>query len=351
MLQKNGQQWKLWFRYRPSQQIFNCNEMIRTILLNFFLLITVFMYAQTEKPVPVIFDTDMGPDYDDVGAITLLHAFADQGKANILATVASTKYEGVAAVLNVFNTYFKRPGLLVGVPKGEAVTEKDKQHWTDSLIKNFPHTIQKNNDVPDAVDIYRQVLAKQPDKSVTVITVGFLTNLANLLRSGPDKISSLTGEQLVQKKVKSLVCMAGRFPSGREFNIHMDAAAAKYVYDIWNTPVIFSGFEIGQKIKSGLPLINNSAIQKSPVKEAFRICIPLDPQDKDGRMSWDETAVFVAIAGYKPYYKLVKGTIQITDDGNNTWSNSGDKHFYLVEDRPASEMEDIINKMMMHQPK
>ena len=24
-----------------------------------------------KEPVPVIFDTDMGPDYDDVGAITL----------------------------------------------------------------------------------------------------------------------------------------------------------------------------------------------------------------------------------------------------------------------------------------
>src|SRR3954463_12390023 len=166
--------------------------MVKYLFLSFFLFSGLTMKAQSNKALPVIFDTDMGPDYDDVGAITLLHAFADQGKANILATVASTKYEGVAAVLSVFNTYFKRPGLPVGVPKGEAVTNKDKQHWTDTLIKNFPHTIQKNNEVPDAVEIYRQVLAKQPDKSVTVITVGFLTNLAKLLRSGPDKISTLT---------------------------------------------------------------------------------------------------------------------------------------------------------------
>jgi len=55
--------------------------------------------AQKAKPVPVIFDSDMGPDYDDVGAITLLHAFADSGYINILATVASTKYEGVAAIV------------------------------------------------------------------------------------------------------------------------------------------------------------------------------------------------------------------------------------------------------------
>lgn len=309
------------------------------------------MQAQSQKPVPVIFDTDMGPDYDDAGAITLLHAYADAGKAKILATVASTKYEGVAAVLNVFNTYFKRPGTLIGVPKGEASTRRDSQHWTDSLIKNYPHAIKSNKDVPDAVDVYRKILAKQADKSVTIITVGFLTNLSNLLTSKPDKYSPLTGRQLVEKKVKSLVSMAGKFPSGREFNIYMDGPAAKYVYSNWNTPVIFSGFEIGEKIKTGLPLINNNAIKNSPVKDVFRICIPLDKNDKDGRMSWDETAVLVAIAGYKPYYKLKSGTIEISDDGSNTFNDKGGNHFYLIENRPALEVQNIINKMMMHQPK
>jgi inosine-uridine nucleoside N-ribohydrolase len=145
--------------------------------------------------------------------------------------------------------------------------------------------------------------------------------------------------------------MAGKFPSGREFNIYMDGPAAKYVYSNWNTPVIFSGFEIGEKIKTGLPLINNNAIKNSPVKDVFRICIPLDKNDKDGRMSWDETAVLVAIAGYKPYYKLKSGTIEISDDGSNTFNDKGGNHFYLIENRPALEVQNIINKMMMHQPK
>src|SRR5688572_29379947 len=90
-------------------------------ILNAFLSLGCLMHGfAQDKPVNVIFDTDMGPDYDDVGAITLLHAFADQGEANILATMASTKYEGVAAVLNVLNTYFKRPDLPIAVPKGQA---------------------------------------------------------------------------------------------------------------------------------------------------------------------------------------------------------------------------------------
>src|SRR5438552_13514409 len=108
----------------------------------------MILQAQDKKIKSIIFDTDMGPDYDDVGAITMLHAFADSGYAKILATVASTKYEGVAAVLNVFNTYFKKPGIPIGVPKGRALELKDKQHWTDSLIKNYPHKIKSNDDAP-----------------------------------------------------------------------------------------------------------------------------------------------------------------------------------------------------------
>jgi hypothetical protein len=60
----------------------------------------LLLHAQKkQKPIAVIFDTDMGPDYDDVGAIALLHAFADSGSVNILATMASTKYEALPQCL------------------------------------------------------------------------------------------------------------------------------------------------------------------------------------------------------------------------------------------------------------
>lgn len=292
----------------------------------------------------------MGPDYDDVGAIALLHAYADQGHAEILATVASTKYEGVAAVLNVLNTYFKRPDIPIGVPKGDAITTRDFQHWTDSLIANYSHQIRANNEVPDAVALYRRILAKQPDHSVTIITVGFLTNIAALLQSPPDDFSNLSGKELVGKKVQKLVSMAGKFPSGREFNVHEDVRAAQYVVTHWPRPILFSGFEIGEKIKTGLPLIKNTDIQNSPVKDAYAISIPLSEGDRKGRMSWDQTAVLVAVKGHAPFYKLAQGSMTVDDEGSNDWDFQGENHFYLVEDRPYTEVRQIINDLMMHQP-
>jgi pyrimidine-specific ribonucleoside hydrolase len=326
--------------------------MLKFALIFFGTLLYSSLSAQdSPPPVHVIFDTDMGPDYDDVGAIALLHAYADRGDAEILATVASTKYEGIAAVINVLNTYFKRPNIPIAVPKGEAVTTKDFQHWTDSLIANYPHAINKNEEVPDAVSLYRKILADQPDQRVTIVTVGFLTNIAALLQSSPDEHSPLSGKELVEKKVLKLVSMAGKFPSGREFNVHEDVKAAQYVVENWPRPILFSGFEIGEKIKTGLPLIQNSGIQNSPVKDAYAISIPLSEGDKEGRMSWDQTAVLVAVKGHAPYYKLVSGTMSVNDDGSNGWDSAGSKHFYLVEDRPFSEVQQIIDELMMHQPR
>ncbi len=323
-------------------------------LIFFCLILFCFISIRAQKiiePVPIIFDSDMGPDYDDVGAITLLHAFADSGEAKILATVASTKYECVACVMNVFNTYFSRADVPIGVPKGNALTLRDWQHWTDTLVANYPHKIKSNDDAMDAVELYRKILSKQPDKSITIVTTGFLTNLSNLLQSNADHYSSLTGKELVKQKVKQLVCMAGRFPSGKEFNVDQDAAASQNVFLNWPTNILLSGFEIGQKIKTGLPLIHSNAIQNSPVKNVFSICIPMAAEDSGGRMSWDETAVLVAVKGFKPFYHLEYGYMKVAVDGSDEWINEGEQQAHLVEAVSPEIVQAYINKLMMHQPK
>lgn len=312
----------------------------------------------TPKPgVPaVIFDTDMGPDYDDVGAIALLHALADSGKVRILATVASTTYPRVGPVLSVFNTYFNRPGIPVGVPRDlpgqlPAVPDADRQHWSDTLVARYPHKLRSNAEAEEAVSLYRRVLAAQPDGSVTVVTVGFFTNLANLLRSGPDRHSKLSGRDLVARKVGKLVSMAGKFPAGKEFNVFKDTKASQVVMADWPTPVLFSGFEIGERLHTGLPLVRNPSIRRSPVQDVFRISIPLDKNDANGRMSWDQTAVLVAVNGPAPYYTTQPGRMTVADDGSNGWDTAGTGHQRLVEARPVAEVEARLNDLMQHQPR
>jgi inosine-uridine nucleoside N-ribohydrolase len=303
-----------------------------------------------KEKVKIIFDTDLGPDYDDVGALAFLHAMADSGKAEILATVTSNKHELVAPCINVINTYFGREDLFIGAPKGEGAVMGAFQHWPDSITAKYPHKVKSTSEVPDAVSVYRKILSTQPDESVTIVTVGFLTNLGNLLKSGPDENSPLNGRDLVSKKVKLLVSMAGRFPEGKEFNIYVDSVSSKFVYENWPGEVVFTGFEIGWEIRTGLRLIKSPAVN-SPVKDVFRISIPLSEEDKYGRMSWDETAVLIGVYGTEGFFDTKRGKIIVNTDGSNTWQDDPEGlHYYVIRKMPVPEMARFIEDRMMHEP-
>jgi pyrimidine-specific ribonucleoside hydrolase len=303
-----------------------------------------------KEVVKVIFDSDLGPDYDDVGALAFLHAMADSGKVEILATLSSNRHELVGPSINVLNTWFGRPDLPLGAPKGKGVNMGSVQHWPDSLISKYPHSIGSTDELPDAVTVYRKILSTQPDTSVTIVTVGFLTNLAGLLESAPDAISPLSGKDLIVQKVKKLVSMAGKFPEGKEFNVFKDSAASKTVFENWPTRIIFSGYEVGAQIRTGLRVMN-MAVLNDPVKDVFRISIPMSAEDKLGRMSWDETAVLIAVYGIKGFFDQVTGTMTVNSDGSNGWlNNSAGRHMYVVQKMPVDEMAKFIEDRMMHIP-
>lgn len=306
--------------------------------------------SQSENKIRIILDTDFGPDYDDVGALTFLHAMADSGKIELLATISCNSHELVAPGINVLNTYFGRPELPIGAPKGNAVKLGSWQHWLDTITVKYPHQLKSTSEAPDAVSVYRKILAAQPDSSVTIITVGFLTNIANLLKSPADSISNLTGKELVIKKVKKLVSMAGAFPSGREFNIQMDSTASAYACENWPLPIVFTGWEIGNQIHTGLR-VKEMNVNNSPVKDVFRISIPMAKEDKNGRMSWDETAALIGVYGTHGFFTEVKGKITVNENGSNSWTNDPNgTQSYVVQKMPVKDMEIFIESRMMHQP-
>ncbi len=316
-----------------------------------FLLILLFstINAQVKtRAVPVILDTDIGPDYDDVGAVAVLNALADRGEAIPLAVIASNKNELVAPTIDALNSYFGRPHLPIGAPEGDAPNIGSWQKWPEVLLSKYPHTIKSTAEAEDAIKLYRKILSQQKDHSVTIVSIGFLTNLSNLLNSKPDNFSDLPGMALVKRKVKKLVSMAGGFPKGREYNLLTDSVSSANVFNNWPTKVIFSGFEIGKNIKTGLGLINDNSLS-GPIKDIFSFCIPKAKEDSAGRSSWDETTVFVAIRGTKPYFGLKRGHI-IISGGDNSWKDSKNgSQYYLTQSMPPKEISAIL-EMYMKEP-
>ena len=175
---------------------------MKKIILSLSLFFCLNAFAQNQKPVPIIFDTDIAPDYDDVGAMALLHAFADKGEATILATISCNAFETTVPTISVLNTYFNRPEIPVGVVKNNFPNKDCKQLWAQAIIAKYPHSLKSNDEAMDAVKLYRNILSKQPDKSVTIVSVGFFTNLAGLLSSDADEYSTLNGKELIKQKVK-----------------------------------------------------------------------------------------------------------------------------------------------------
>ena len=326
---------------------------MKNYLLFFSLLLCLACSNRPEnEQVNLIFDTDMAPDYDDVGALALLHALADSGEVNILATVSSNECETAVPCIDVINTYFGRPDIPTGAVRGGTInrtTWHGGLRWTDELPKRYPHQIKSTAGSEDALTLYRRILSQQPDTSVTIVTVGFFSNLQNLLRSEPDAISPLSGKQLVHKKVKQLVSMAGTFPEGREFNVYVDVQASQFVISEWPTPILFSGFEIGSQILTGKRLVE-SGLQGDPIVDTYTMCLPQD--NPAGRDSWDQTATLVAVRGASDYFDLEYGTITINDDGSNTWvKDPNGRQAHLLFKMPKDQLTAEIEHLMMHQPK
>ena len=313
-------------------------------------MVTAAAWVRGEPAAAIIYDTDMGPDYDDVGALAVLHALADAGEAKLLGTVSCNRNATSVPCIEVINAYYGRWYLPVGCVHNDGV-DKDAWHknkWTTYLASTYPHRYAVSMDAPDAVAVYRRLLSAAPDASVTVVTVGFLTNLKNLLRSPPDAISPLDGKTLVKGKVKRLVSMAGKFPQGREWNIHMDAKASQVVFSEWPTPIVFSGWEIGSQILTGKRLIALPT-KNSPVKDAFALA--MKEGDFNGRMSWDETAALVAVKGSEPYFGEERGRIAVADDGSNTWQpDPAGPHSRLLPKMAWGELSTVIEDLMMHLP-
>jgi hypothetical protein len=300
--------------------------------------------AAQSAPVPVILDTDMGSDVDDVGAVAVLHALANRGEARILAMGVSIKNEWTPLCLDALNAYFHRPEIPLGVVKGPAL--RDSSKYARLIAQEYPHSLQSAASLPDAALLYRKILARQPDGSVVMISIGTLTNLRNLLQTPADESSPLSGVELVKQKVRAWVCMGGKFPKGREFNLVSDGPASAFAIRHWPTPIVFSGHEIGNVIMTG-PGLKKAAVA-SPVRRAFELYNGLTP-----RASYDQTAVLYAIRGLDGGLAEIwsvksHGYLDVANDGSDVWRDSDDhRQAYLVEKAPPSTVAKIIEDLML----
>jgi len=310
------------------------------------------------EPVRLIFDTDMGNDVDDALALAVLHALESRGEAKLLAVTLSKDNRYAAPYVNLVNTFYGRPNIPVGAvingktPEDSAMIKVPAERRRPDGRFVYPHELQDGRTAPDAVRILRRALAETPDGSAVVVVVGFSTNLARLLDSTPDAASRLPGAQLVAKKVRLLSAMAGHFPTGNpEYNVKTDIPAARKVFAEWPSPIVCSGYEIGEALKFPAASIENDFawVPDHPVAEAYRNYMKM-PYD---RPTWDLTAALYAVRPSRDYFGLSDpGRVTVDDDGRTVFTPAPDgKHRYLIlqEAQKARTLEALI--LLASQPR
>jgi inosine-uridine nucleoside N-ribohydrolase len=291
------------------------------------LLLLLLACALTFAQVPVIFDTDMGNDIDDALALALLHALESRGECHIVAVTITKDNSWAAPYIDLVNTFYRRPEIPIGMVKRSGVTPEDsamirvpaeRKRPDGSFV--YPHKVLSGADAPDAVAVLRKALEGQPDHSVTIVQVGFSTNLAHLLNDS---------HELVALKVKLLVMMAGNFAKPNpEFNIKMDIPSAQKLLRDWSTPIVTSGFEIGNSMLFPASSITRDFPANHPVADAYRNYQKF-PYD---RPTWDITTALYAVRPNDGYFSLSEpGSIHVDAKGVTTLIPAADgKHRYLV---------------------
>ena len=304
----------------------------------------------------------MATDVDDAGALGLLLYYVQQGKANLLAAVCDSVNAYGAGCIDALNNYYGCPGVPVGTYKGEEPEGRDLGGGEDGslynkyIVENYETELTDGSLAEDAVDVYRRTLASQPDNSVTIVSVGYLTNLMDLMRSGPDEYSDLNGIDLIAQKVKLICVMGGQFPTseGPEYNFRCDPTSAQYLVDYCPAPIMFTGYEIGIEIYTG------DRRAEMPEDDPIRIAYDLylaEPgyyvapkvNGVQTRWSWDLTAVMYAVEGLNDKWTMARGDVEVLDTGVTVFTGNEETgaRAYLIEKKAPEEIAAYLNQILI----
>jgi len=311
-------------------------------------------FAEKTSPVKIIFDTDIGGDADDLGALAMLHNFADKGECRLLAVMSWSNDECAVPAIDAVNRYYKHSAMPIGARKDNIYSDEKKYNY--AIAKHFEYKLTYK-DVPDTTTLYRKILSKQKDGDVVLVTVGPLLNIKRLIESQPDSVSDLNGRELISRKVKEVVMMGGHFPAGKgEWNFSGNMpGVTRFVLENLDVPVVFSGFEIGQAIRTGE--VFNDIDKNTPLYVGFLHFCQHAPwmQPYQGRIidnsTFDQTAVLYAVRGGVGSYwdKIADGYCEVQDNGDNRWvEGKVTNHSYLKLKEKPETMAHLIESIMLN---
>ena len=295
----------------------------------------------------------MGNDIDDAMALALLHALQSRGECQLLA-VTLTKNDPMAGpFVDAINTFYGRSEIPIGVCRDHG-TNSGSRYLKLAAVRDgdrwrYPHDLE-NSTAPEAQELIRRILTAQPDNSVTLVQVGFFSNLAGLLDTPADL-------ELLRRKVKLLCIMAGGFRPAEmnrhflEYNVKCDIPAARKLAEKWPTPIVWSGFEIGDALRYPAASIERdfSYVPHHIIAEAY--CLYQPPPHE--RPTWDLTAALQAVRPDRGYFDLSpSGRVTVEADGFMRFdpAEKGRDRFLILNAGQVSRTRETLVQLVIEPP-
>jgi len=293
--------------------------------------------SSEQAGIPVIYETDMTLDVDDVGALAVLHGLQTEKKVNLLGVCFNEVHPLGPAVIDAINTFYNRGTIPIGIYRKDLARPDPSDYYSmerDFDVDNMPHD-PFDNIVGDAVEVYKHLLKTQTDGSVVIISVGFLNNLHDLLKDP-------VGYALVESKVKLLAVMGGLNNDGFNFVRHDLVDQTQYVLENW--PGLLVTTHVGGDMITGETLTRTTPTN-NPVRRAYELEWEQGPNV--GRCSWDQVAALYAVYGGKYYEEDWEGSGSLRN--GFTWNFKPGQRGYAAP-RDDEQIEQEIERLMTLAP-
>jgi len=202
------------------------------------------MSEPVNTPRAIIIDTD--PGQDDAIAILLALASPELDVLGITAVAGNVQ-------LTLTHKNIRKVCELAGMTDIKVYTGSDRPIKRDLITAEYVHgeTGLNGTQLPEpsmplqethAVDFIIEAILSRPNKSVTLCTLGPLTNIGKALVQAPE----------IAPRIKELVMMGGGLFEGgnvtpaAEFNIYVDPDAAKLVFES-GVPIVVLPLDVTHK--------------------------------------------------------------------------------------------------------
>jgi inosine-uridine nucleoside N-ribohydrolase len=262
--------------------------------------------------VKLIIDTDLGCDYDDAVAVALANIAHKNGGAELLAITESLDDRAAGLVVAYICDYYKN---IIDIGVASAAKPDCKKIFSKFVnsLNGLPG--DENRFLWNSAELIRQKLLCSSDKSVVLLCIGTLNNLAELV--GRD------GARLLRDKTREIVVMGGNFTDYNryftygnqkwegEYNIVSDIKSAQTLVNCDGLPLSFLDFNQGLHVLFNIR--DSGLADDHPLTRIFR---------RGGcaeRPCWDVVSLLYALGKAEIFEASEYGRVNVDDRGKTTF--------------------------------